>query len=615
MSAIDRIFLAFLEGLKPIKVQTVTDWANENQFLSSVSSAEPGKYNSRRTPYAEEIMDKLSPTDPCQEVFVQKSVQLGLTTVGMNVVGTYIDISPCSILYVLPTIEMAKGFSKERIDPMVANCPRLSDKIKSNRERDSGNNILTKSFPGGVLVLGGSNSGSGLRSRPIRLLILDETDAYPMSVDNEGSPIELARKRTVTFSNKKIYTLSTPTVSGSSVIEKGIEGTDKRKYFVPLPCCGTFQVLEFVNLVWEGNDPKEVKYKCPHCGTLIEERMKPRFLGEGKWIATDPEKSSPLKYGYIINGLYSPLGWMSWLEIVQEYLKSKDDPLMYQTFINTVLGEPWKEQGEAPPWEQVYNRRETYKMNRPGNEVAFITAGVDVQKDRLELELVGWGRGKESWSLDYRVLLGDTTGADVWSKLTEILQEDFQKPNGQTLQVRLMAVDSGYNTTHVYDWVRKSASNRVVAIKGSDSQANILVPPRTVDTTRGGKKIGSLKVWHVGVSILKQEIYGLLMMQKNEDGTYPPGYCHFPEYDQHYFKGLTAEQLQFKIVRGFKKYEWVKKFERNEPLDCRNYARAAASIYGMDRLTEEGWDMLLGMSSGVNKRGERKRDSGDSFWG
>jgi len=248
-------------------------------------------------------MDRLSPTDPTQEIVVQKAVQLGLTTVGMNVVGTYIDIAPCAMLYVLPTIEMAKGFSKERIDPMIENCPALRKKIKSNRVKDSGNNIFTKSFAGGIFVLGGANSGAGLRSRPIRVLVLDETDAYPLSIADEGSPIELAKKRTTTFDNKKIFYLSTPTVAGSSVVEKEIADTDQRKFYVPLPCCGVPQVLEFENLVWQGDDPESTKYKCPHCGELIEERLKPKFMAEGEWVATVPDKISRGKVGYIINGL------------------------------------------------------------------------------------------------------------------------------------------------------------------------------------------------------------------------------------------------------------------------------------------------------------------------
>lgn len=614
MDSLNEISLYFLQGLKPIIEQTITEWSNENQYLSSVSSAEPGKYSSDRTPYVEEIMDKLSPTDPTQEIIVQKAVQLGLTTVGMNVVGTYIDIAPCSILYVLPTIEMAKGFSKERIDPMIENCPALNTKIKSNRVKDSGNNILNKAFPGGVFVLGGANSGAGIRSRPIRVLILDETDAYPLTIVNEGSPIEIAKKRTTTYSNKKIFYLSTPIISGSSVIEKEIENTDKRKYFVALPCCGTMQTLEFKNLVWEGNDPESTKYKCPHCGGLVEERMKPKFMSKengAKWIATDPEKSSVKKAGYIINGLYSPLGWMSWTEIVSEYLTSKDDPIKYQAFVNTVLGEPWKEEGECPPWENLYNRRKDYTIGKvPVDDIAFLTCGVDVQKDRLELEVVGWEKGKKSWSVDYRVLEGFTAEKDVWNKLRDVVNETFIKPNGMILKIQVMAVDSGYNSTHVYDFCRSFPSNQVVAVKGSDSQATIVVPPRSVEVTKSGKKIGSIKLWHVGVSILKQELYGLLTLEQGEDDGYSDGYCHFPQYDRHYFKGLTAEELQHKLVRGFKKYEWVKKFERNEPLDIRNYARAAATIYGIDRFTDKDWTFLL---QGAPKK-RKKRESSSSIW-
>jgi phage terminase large subunit GpA-like protein len=575
----------FAAGLRPIPLMTISEWADRNRMLSSESSAEPGPWRTSRTPYLREIQDNLSPNSPVQEVIAAKGVQLGFTEGGLNVVGCYIDIAPCPIMYVMPTIEMSKGISESRIDPMIDFSPSLKKRVKPSRSRDSGNTKFTKRYPGGVLVLSGANSAASLRSRPVKVLVLDEVDAYPLSVDNEGSPIALAEKRTSTFGSKrKIYKLSTPTIDGQSVITSEYEDSDQRKYYVPCPHCDHKQELIFENLKWTEKDYSSVLYFCEECGTGIEERYKPRMLEGGEWIATAPEKSSPYRKGYHINSLYSPLGWLGWAQIAEQWEKAQNDVNLMRVFVNTILGETYKDKGEAPPWENLYNRREPYQINRPPVEVQFITAGVDVQRDRLELEIVGWCKGKRSFSIDFRVLLGDTSARAVWDQLAEVVSETWVREDGAHLTLRLMAVDSGYNTQEVYAFCRRFDITRVIPVKGQESQQNMVSPPRQVDVTAAGKKIGKTKVYHVGISLIKSELYGFLRQDRDEHGNIPYGFCHFPQYDQHYFRGLTAEQLQMKTnKRGYRVYEWVKKYDRNEPLDCRVYARAAAAVVGIDR--------------------------------
>jgi phage terminase large subunit GpA-like protein len=528
-------------------------------------------------------------------VICQKSAQLGFTEAALNCVGTYIDISPCPILYIMPTVNMAKGFSKSRVNSMIDACPSLMKKIRPARERDANNTVLEKSFAGGILILTGANSAAELRSRPIRVLLMDEIDAYPLSVDDEGSPIALAEKRTTTFANKKIFKLSTPTVSGRSAIENEIENTDKRKFFVPFHCCGVAQTLEFKNLKWIEGDYTNVKYECEHCGELIEERFKPRFLDAGEWIATDPSKIKKDVAGYIINGLYSPLGWLSWKEIAEEYDTVKKDPVKLRTFTNTVLGESYAEKGEAPAWESLFNKRLDYKFGSVHNDVVFITAGADVQRDRIECEIVGWCENKISYSIEYVVFNGDTSNKKVWDELAMYVDKKFTKDDGSVLSIRMMAIDSGYNTNEVYTFCKRFDSSRVIPTKGQDSQVTIVRTPQLVDMKSSGKKAGKVKVWNIGVSVLKSELYGWLRQEINhETGEVPNGYCYFPQYGPEHFKGITAENLEHKIVNGHKKYSWVKKYERNEPLDCRVYARAAASVIGMDRLTPAMWKQMKG---------------------
>ena len=607
------ILRGFFDGLRPEPLISVSEWADRYRYLSPVAAAESGLYRTSKTPYMREIMDKLSSYDPCERVVFMKSAQCGATEAGNNWIGYIVDIAPASTLMVMPTEEMAKRNSKMRIDTMVDASPRLRDKIKRAKSRDSENTVLQKGFPGGVMIMTGANSPSGLRSMPIKNLFLDEVDGYPLSAGDEGSPVELAIARTRTFAKKKIFLCSTPTVSGESVIESRFLETDQKYFYVPCPHCQKKQRLVFESLKWDDGKPETVLYYCEHCGAGIEERYKPFMLEEGAWVATKPENMRDDVTGFHINALYAPLGWYSWKDIVEEYLKSKNDVPRLKTFVNTVLGETWSEQGEAPAWENLYNRRELYETNKPSKDVVFLTAGVDVQKDRLELEIVGWCKGKVSYSVDYRVLLGETSSKAVWNELAAVVNEQWTREDGVLLPLRMMAVDTGYNTSHVYEFCRRFEQSRVVPVKGQDSQSTIITPPRAVDTARNGKKINGLKIWHVGVSIVKSETYGYLKVENNE-GEVQDGYCHFPQYDQHYFKGLTAEQLEFKVIRGFRKYQWVKKYDRNEPLDCRVYARAAASVVGIDRMTPEAFEQMRNGYDSAPRGGVQKKKRESSIW-
>lgn len=611
------ILAGLFDGMRPDPILSVDQWADEHRYLSPMASAEPGRWRTDRTPYLREIMQKLSSHDPCQEIVFKKGAQIGATEAGNNWLGAIMDISPGPVMMVMPTDDTVKRNSKIRIDPMIEATPRLRDKVATKKSRDGDNTTFSKSFPGGVLIMTGANSAVGLRSMPVRFLMLDECDGYPSDLDGEGSPIELAKARTRTFAKKKVYMVSTPTIDGSSAIDAEFQTTDKRYFHVPCPHCGSMQDLKFEQLKWPDGKPEEVKYQCLHCEEMIEERFKGQMLARGEWIAKAPENASTKRVGYHLNSLYSPPGWYSWADAAADYataLKSNETNKM-KTFVNTVLGECYVEEGEAPPWENLYNRRETYTIGMPPKECVFLTAGVDIQKDRIEVEVVGWCRGKRSYSVDYRVLLGDTAKKEVWDKLAAVVGETWTREDGAQMNLRLMAVDTGYNTTHVYDFARRFDYSKVIPVKGSESQGTVVANPRAVDTSRGGKKINRVKVWMVGVSVIKSELYGFLRVERLEDGSAPDGYCHFPQYQQEYFRGITGEQLQFKIVRGFKKWQWVKKYERNEPLDCRVYARAAAAVVGMDRWTPEQWDRedVFVEEKPVEKQ-PKKKPRGPSIW-
>jgi phage terminase large subunit GpA-like protein len=616
----------FAQSLRPEKVYSVSEWADRYRFLSGKASAEPGRWRTARTPYLKRIMDCLSTNDPCQRVVLMKGAQVGGTEAGNNWLGYIIDHAPAPTLAVQPTIALAKRNSKQRIDPLIDESPALRSKVADKRTADSSNTLLEKDFPGGTLVLAGANSAAGLRSMPARFVFFDEPDAYPGDIEGEGSPVKLAEARTRTFAKRKFLLVSTPTIAGLSIIENEFNDSNRQYYHVPCPDCGEYQVLKFARLRWTEGDSSTTRYYCEHCEYAIENWQKTTMLNHGKWVAEDPDHKDGKVMGFHLSSLYSPVGWFSWEEIAQDWLDAQGDQEKLKTFVNTVLGETWKEKAERPNWQRLYERRETYERNRVPKGVGFLTCGVDVQRDRLELEIVGWSRDKISYSIDYRIIDGDTSTEAPWRELDLVLTETWPTAANEKLSmgIKLMAVDSGYNTQTVYNWVRKYPSTRVVAIKGSDTLNLVYSLPKAGDINSRGKTIRrGLKVWPLGVSVIKSELYGWLRqpMATEDDEKEPVGFCHFPEYGPDYFKMLTAEELVTKYVKGYKKTEWQKIRERNEALDCRVYARGAAAICGIDRFTEDNWKKLTNSfqtaTIAVNKpepTKKRKRQKRESNW-
>lgn len=579
----------FLSGLKPEPQLTVSRWADNNRYLTTKTSSEPGQWRTDRTPYLREIMDCLSLTHPAQKIVFKKASQIGGTETGYNWLGYVIDHAPAPFMLVMPTVDTARKISRQRIEPLIEACPVLNQKVSSQKSRESSNTMLMKDFPGGTLVIAGANSAAGLKSMPAKFLMLDEVDEYPLDVEGQGDPISLVMARSRTFSRRKAFLASTPTIDGISKIDDEFEISDKRFYFVPCPHCEHKQKLEFKNLQWTEGKPDTVLYYCEKCGTGIEERYKTKMLKEGEWVKTAESKT----VGFHLSSLYSPIGWFSWADIAKTYEEAKNEFEKFRktekmkAFQNTILGETYAEVGESPEWKHLYLRREQYKIGTVPPKVKFLTGGVDVQKDRLELQVVGWGDKKESWSIDYQVFMGDTASDKPWTELGEYLNKIFPFENDETsgLPIKMTAVDSGFNTQHVYNFCRTFTSNKVIPIKGVDSLSVIIAQPRAVDVKTTGKTIRrGIKVFSIGVSMLKSELYGWLKLQQPINEETPTGYCHFPQYDEEHFQQLTAEKLHIKKNRrGFAQTEWVKHRERNEALDTRIYCRAAASLVGLDR--------------------------------
>ena len=580
---------SFSDGLRPDPVLTVTEWADRHRYLSQRASAEPGRFQSSRTPYLREIMDKLSSNDPTKRVAFMKGAQVGGTECGNNWIGFSIDVSPGPFLSVAPTLEMAKRNSRTRMDPMIEESPRLRAKVRDPKARDSGNSMLQKIYPGGVLVLAGANSASGLRSMPARYLFADELDAWPENLDGEGSALDLAEARTRTFNRRKIFIVSTPTLAGRSAIEREFLAGSMKYYEVPCVHCGTFQRLVWSQLKWTDDDPDTVRYVCQHCGGHLQEHHKPKMLEAGHWVATNPDHNGTESYH--ISTLYSPLGWYSWKECVMSYQRARKNDNALKVWTNTILGETWAEQGEAPDWQDLYNRREQYPIGQVPERACVLVMGIDCQQDYLAYEVVAYGPGLESWSIDWGNIPGDTAADEVWQELTKKIALTYPTADGFKMGIRMCAVDTGYRTQDVYRWVKSQPPTRVLAIKGRDNQAVIVGQPSSAEIGQKGRKIKTgLKVWPIGVSVAKSELYGWLRRKARVDADdLPHGWLHFPEYDEEFFKQLTAETLTQKTVRGYPRYIWEKTRDRNEALDTRVYARACAQMLGCDRFDSARW--------------------------
>ena len=596
----DSLYDALRRGIQPTPILTVSEWADKNRILPE-TSAEPGRWRTSRIPYIKEVMDCLSSHHPCEEVVVMKGAQLGFTEAGNNWIGYQIDVAPGLMLMVNPGINEVKRNTATRLDPLFESTPVLKDLVGEKRGKDKRNNMTHKQYPNGELVMTGSNSAVGLRSLPARYLFLDEVDGYALDADGEGDPVDLARRRTVTFANRrKIYMISTPTIAGVSRIARAIENTDLRRYFVPCFECGEDNWIKWADIKWPKGRPDQAVYKCPHCGHEHRESQKRWLLSNGHWEAT--QEGQPGKVGFHISSLYSP--FQTWASVAQDFLEVHKDPLRFKVWINTTLGEPWVEDGEAPEWEILYQRRETYAIGTVPMGGVGLTAGVDVQKDRVELEVVAWGKENWSWSVDYRVFTGNTADANdpLWDELAKLVDHPYRHESGVMMNIQCMAIDEGFNTQEVRQFVRSRFVDRrrVIVVKGTDSTAAPMGTGTLVDVDLGGKRIKrGLRVWPVGTPILKSQLFGWLNQHPPGDAEleagaqYPHGYCHHPQYDEEFFRMLASEKIQTKTVRGYPRQEWVKTRDRNEALDCRIYARAAYHRLGWDRYQNEHWDLAL----------------------
>lgn len=594
---------AFARGWVPDPELTVSEWAEKHRWLSDVGAAEPGFWRNNRTPYLVEIMDLLSVNDPTTELCFMKAAQIGATEALVNAIGYVIHHAPGPALLVEPTLELLKKVSKQRLAPAILETPELLERVGEARERDSGNTLFSKSFPGGILNMTTANSAAGLRSMPIRFLFADEVDAYPGDVDGEGDPIELARKRTVTFrGRRKCAYISTPKDRGPSRIEKLYKASDQRRFFIPCPECGHMDFLTWSGfadflagkdgghhyIAWDPGQPETAHMVCGRNGCRIPETKKPWMMERGRWIATSP---GPGKMpGFHLSALYTMIG-QRWADCATEFLAVKDDPPLFRVWVNTVLGESWEERGSITiDVESLLARR--CGMERapcpayPSSEgpepeqlvptgVGLTIGAIDVQKDRLEWEVIGYGAGEESWVLSSGAQFGDPNQEKVWLDLERDLLEPLKHEGGRAVQVAAIAVDTRYASEQAYRFCHAGfwrTTGRTLGVRGGQ----LVGAPIAGTATRSNAY--RVPVWTICTDTAKERIYARLQIPQPG-----PGYIHLPAWvDEEYVEQLTAEKPQQKWVNGRRERVWKKRNnrERNERLDLHVYALAALYILG-----------------------------------
>ena len=605
-----RLFRKIFAVLKPPPDLTLSEWADTFRRLSAGSSAEPGRWRTSKAPYQKEIMDAITDIS-IRKVVIMSAAQVGKTdAMVLNPIGYYVHYDPSPIMVIQPTIDMAEKFSKEKLSPMIRDTPVIAERI-NEKSRNSGNTIMQKIFPGGFVTIAGANSPTGLRSHTVRILLADEIDGYPASAGSEGDPLMLATKRQTTYWNKKQVSISTPTIKGASRIEVEYEHSSKGEWNTPCPCCGELQPLVWSGVVFDKDDLTEINYVCSKCGVISSEaEWKEKFI-DGKFIHEDPE--NPVK-GFHLNTLASTL--TTWREVVEKFLVANEEVKkgnveLMKVWTNTEMGQTWEEDGETIEDEELIKRRENYNCEIPA-DVLYLTAGVDTQDDRFEVEVVGWGPEYESWGIKFAALYGDTGNMQdpVWDNLDAFLSQSFEKPDGSKLKIIVTCMDSGgHRTNQVYKFCKARFNRRIFAIKGSnDSAAAYIQKP-----TKNNREQAYL--FTIGVDTGKSWLMDRLKL--SEPG---PGFCHFPRedgrgYDEKYFKGLTSEKKVMRYKMGRPYFAWELKdrgeHKRNEALDCRNYATAAVEISGLPlKKPEDGEAKQKTSKTPAKRRSGRGRRTG-----
>lgn len=609
------------QALRPLPNLSVSDWADQYRMLSSESSAEPGRWRTDRAPYQRDIMDAFTDLR-IRRVVVMSCSQVGKSDVMNNVIGRFAHLAPAPILMIQPTVDMAQDYSKSRIAPMIRDTKALRDIFRDVKSRESGNTILSKLFPGGRLIMGGANSPAGLASRPIKILLADEVDRFPDSAGTEGDPVDLAAKRMTTFWDRTMGLFSTPTNAGESRIEvEYLDGTQE-EWQHQCPNCGEYHLLTHRSMVMdtetvkdgrkkEHTHVKSVSWRCPECGFTFSEnemRRQPQ-----KYVAKNPTAIRNHVRSFFVNCWASP--WISWADVMQEWVDAKGDPEREKVVVNTRFGEPYERTRSYDDIDKLMARREPYNAELPDG-VLILTAAVDVQDNRLEYEIVGWGEEEECWGIKKGIILGAPDTPAVWRQLDEQLDREYHFADGTGLLVARTFIDSGgHYTSEVYRYSLLRLARQRFAVRGSSTMGVPIIHKYSKAQAYRGRTIPLVLI---GTDSGKQYVMDRLAIDVPG-----PRYFHFPldkseqdavneilwnrGYDEIYFQGLTAEEKQPQKRNGSIVYRWVNvaKDHRNEPLDLRVYNLACLASIAPDFSRLKA--LMTGETAGEKRRPQKPK--------
>ncbi|MBO3274137.1 phage terminase large subunit family protein [Pseudomonas schmalbachii] len=611
--------------LRPPPSLNLWEWADEYRYLSPEASSKPGRWKTSMVEVARGPMEAV--TDPTvHTVTMMCCTQLLKTELILNTIGYYAHQDPAPMVVMLPTVHMGETFSKDRIDPMFRDSPKLRGILPPKRARDGGNTLLHKQFPGGHLTIVGANAPGDLAMRPVRIVLCDEIDKYPGSAGDEGDPPTLLGERAATFWNwKQILTCSPtlePTPDGrGSRIAISYAQSDMRIFVPACPHCGERNEMLWSSVRWPEGRPQEALYHCPSCEQPWSELERRRAIKAARhlpnygWIATAPFEGHA---GFKVSKLASP--WEPVSKLAKKFVKAQRSQELLKVFINTQLAETWKDKGEAPDWQRLYNRREDYPRNVVPAGGLLLFAGVDVQRGSgkdggwLDVLVLAEGRNRERWVIDHRQFLGDTSDENAkdspWRKLDAMLEEVWPHAHaGVCMQISALGIDSGDQTAVVYRWAQRHSSMRVRVLKGAN-MAVLVGAAKPVQSDRQGKKSRrGVKLFMVGQNLIKAELYADLRRElPGPDDPMPTGFLHFPQLDDEFFRQLTGEQLVSRLVKGRLVSAWEPTRLRVEALDDAVYARAAAYLHGVDRYTEEHW-LAVEESLGISRKADSTKSA------
>lgn len=595
---------AWLRGMELDPELMAWQWANENIVLTPEMAAEPGPYSLDRTPYLIEILENLSPVSKVMKTYLMKGSQIGASQAGLAYVLFVVAVAGGPCLVICPTVKTAELYSKQRLEPLIRACAAAAEKIPPNKGKQSGNTILLKTFPGGVLRLIGAQSANALKSMPVKILILEEPDEYEKDLKDQGDTVKMALRRITSYGRRaKVFANCTPGLLSNSTILPLFNEGDQREYRMPCPHgCGHLTTFNRELFRFEKGKPHTAHMVCENveCGKPIEEgrhKTKMMALGSGRWVPKVVDAPRDTPRSYYLPAFYSPIGWESWADIARDTEAAEGNYELTKALWNQTYGLPWNDATDRPNFETLHARRASYLQRQVPAGVTFVAAGLDVGEDHVEIHVWGFGRKMRRWLIEKVRLRGLKTDPDLWRRVRLFLQRCYWHPCGAVLPIRRAGIDRGHAPDIVMPWVQQQNPDRVVAVRGAkDLEAPVLSNAkwRFRADDGGWQSEEGLRYWVVGVGLLKLELYSQLAIARGDpDAEAPPGWVEFPyDVDADWCEQLVSEEyVLVKAKYGRARHAWKSIGGlRHEALDCANYARAMADTFGWSTWSSAEFD-------------------------